>query len=48
MPLLQTTVIVLAPLLSDAVFAVLRPEVDAAPFTVQEVPAGIVVEPSTV
>jgi len=49
MPLLQTTVTALAPRVgSDAVLLVLRPEVDAAPFTVQVVPAGIVVEPSTV
>jgi len=49
MPLLQTTVIVLAPMVgSEAVLLVLRPEVDAVPFTVQVVPAGNVVEPSTV
>src|SRR4051812_27993831 len=51
MPLLQTTVIVLpAPPMvgSEAVLLVLKPDVDAAPLTVQVVPDGNVVEPSTV
>jgi len=49
MPLLQMTVTVLLPIVgSEAVLLVLRPEVDAVPFTVQVVPAGNVVEPSTV
>jgi len=47
MPLLQTTVTVLAPIVGNetVLFCV---SVEAAPFTVQVVPAGIVVEPSTV
>jgi len=49
MPLLQTTVMAFAPMVgSEAVLLVLRPEVDAVPLTVQVVPAGNVVEPSTV
>jgi len=48
MPLLQTTVIVFDPAESTALLAVLRPEVEATPLTVQVVPAGSVVEPSTV
>ena len=49
MPLLQLTVIVLAPMVgSEAVLLPLAPDVEAAPLTVQVVPAGIVVEPSTV
>jgi len=48
-PLLQVTVIVFEPIVgSAAVFALLRPELEATPLTVQVVPAGIVVEPPTV